>query len=107
MASLWFTHAVAAPQKSPGPADLAGTYRCWSYNAGGTGGRPPTGSPPLVLKTDGTYSISSEHGIYTVNGHTIVLSASKIRGPGRLDGNKIIFEYDYKGLHYVVTYLRQ
>ncbi|MDE3084228.1 MAG: hypothetical protein KGJ37_03275 [Verrucomicrobiota bacterium] len=111
LTGIFFLGASAGSASSSAPvapANLAGTYRCWSYNAGGAGSRPPIGTPPLVLKTDGTYAISSEHGMYTATGGTVVLSASKIRGPGHLvGGNKIVFEYDYKGRHYIVTYLRQ
>lgn len=92
---------------APDASSVAGTYRCRSYNVGGAGGRPPVGTPPLVLNADGSYSISSEHGTYTVEGDTLVLSQSKIRGPGKLSGNQVVFEYDYKGLHHVVTYLKQ
>jgi hypothetical protein len=87
---------------------IAGTYRCWSENVGGRGGRCAVGTPPLVLNTDGTYSMSSEHGTYKVSGDTIILSESKLRGAGHIaGGNQIVFEYDYRGLHHTVAYLRQ
>ena len=101
--------AAAHPAgKALSAADLAGTYRCRSYNVGGAGGRPPVGTPPLVLNADGTYAMSREHGTFRVTGDKIVLSESKIRGPGKLGPNhQIVFEYDYNGLHHVVTYWRQ
>jgi hypothetical protein len=85
---------------------IAGTYRCWSFNVGGAGRRCT--SPPIVLHPDGTYEISSEWGTYSVLGDQVVLSESKIRGPGRLQGgNQIVFEYEYRGLPHTVTYVRQ
>ena len=96
-----------AASTTPDLSTLAGTYRCRSYNVGGAGGRPPVGTPPLVLNANGTYSMSSEHGTYTVKGDTLVLSQSKIRGAGKLNGNQVVFEYDFKGLHHVVTYVKQ
>lgn len=88
-------------------ADLAGTYRCASFNVGGRGGRCT--SPPLVLQANGSYQMSSEHGKFTVRGNRIFLSESKLRGPGRLleDGNEIVFQYTYKGLQHTVLYRRQ
>lgn len=84
---------------------LAGTYRCWSFNVGGAGRRCT--SPPLVLHPDGTYEMSSERGTYTVEGDDVILSESKIRGRGHLQGgNQIVFEYDFQGLRHRVTYLR-
>ena len=88
--------------------NLAGTYRCWSENVGGRGGRCAVGAPPLVLNADGTYSMSNEHGTYKVSGDFIILSESKLRGQGHIvGGNQIVFEYDYRNLHHTVTYLRQ
>ncbi len=93
-----------SPQQKIAGID-AGTYRCWSYNVSGGGGSC-TLSPAIVLKSDGTYSISSEQGTYQVAGDTLTLSQSKLRGPGKIiDGNKIRFEYDYQTLHHTVTYL--
>jgi hypothetical protein len=87
-------------------ATVAGVYRCWHFNVGGAGKRCT--SPPLELRADGTYRMSSERGTYTIQRDRIVLSESKIRGPGRmLGGDKIVFEYTYKGLAHTVTYLRQ
>lgn len=88
---------------------MAGTYRCWSFNVSGYGGsciNPP--QAPLILNADGTYKFSSETGTYSINGGQIVLSESKIRGNGTLleNNNQIRFEYDYKGRHYTITYLK-
>lgn len=92
---------------SYGGTSVAGTYRCWSYNVSGGAGSCRL-SPPMILNPDGTYQMSSERGTYTVKGDTIILSESKIRGPGKLqNGNQIVFEYSYKGLNHTVTYLCQ
>ncbi len=88
--------------KSP----MTGTYRCWSYNVQGAG--KSCTSPPIVLNKDGTYLMSSEKGTFAVDGDTIILSESKIRGPGKIleDGNQLRFEYDYNNWHHVITYLK-
>ena len=87
---------------------LSGSYRCWQYNVSGGGGSCRI-SPPIVLKTDGGYSMSSETGTYYIEGDQIFLSESKIRGPGKLlEGDiQIRFEYDYNGWHHTITYLRE
>lgn len=84
--------------------NLAGSYRCASFNVGGRGGRCT--SPPLLLRADGSYQVSSEQGRYMVKNGLLVLSASKIRGPGRILGNEIVFQYRYAGLLQTVTYRR-
>jgi hypothetical protein len=81
--------------------NIAGTYRCASFNVGGRGGRCT--SPPLILRGDGTYQISGEKGRYGVKNGLLVLSASKVRGPGQILGNEIMFEYRYAGLLQTVT----
>ena len=87
---------------------LAGSYRCYSYNVSGGGGGNCRLFAPIVLKADGTYSMSSEKGTYRVSGDTVILSESKLRGPGSvIDGNKLRFEYDYNGWHHTLTYLRE
>ncbi len=87
---------------------VAGSYRCWSYNVSGGGGGDCRLFAPIVLNTDGTYSVSSEKGTYTVKGDIITLSESKLRGPGKLiGGTQIRFEYDYNGWHHVITYLKE
>ena len=102
------TTAPARPQPTGvALASAAGTYRCWMFNVGGAGGRCRT-SPPIVLRADGSYEESSARGTWTVRGDQVVLSASTVRGPGRLEGgNRIVFEYVYKGQPHRVTYLRQ
>lgn len=63
---------------------------------------------PIILNADGTYSISSEKGAYSVSDDTITLSESKIRGPGKLiGGTQIRFEYDYNKWHHTITYLKE
>ncbi|GEM_PF-6150038 len=85
---------------------LDGSYRCWSYNVSGGGSGNCRLFAPIVLKSNGTYSVSSERGTYKVKGSIITLSKSKLRGAGKIiDGNKIRFEYDYNSRHHVVTYL--
>jgi len=88
-------------------ASLFGTYRCRSFNVGGSG-RTCT-SPPIVFKANGSYTMSSEHGTYRINGGSVTLSESKIRGPGTLLEGKqqIRFEYIYKGLQQTITYFKQ
>ena len=99
--------ALALPSSAAPDAKLAGRYRCWSFNVGGRGGRCT--SPPIILNEDGTYSMSSEKGTWKVKGDQVILSASKIRGPGKLnkEGNQIVFEYTTNGLRQTVAYLRQ
>ncbi|MDP3710842.1 MAG: PA14 domain-containing protein [bacterium] len=100
---------VEAPKiASKSSKKLSGSYRCWSYNVSGGGGSCRI-SPPIVLKTDGGYSMSSEVGTYYIEGDQIFLSESKIRGPGKLlEGDiQIRFEYDYNGWHHTITYLRE
>jgi hypothetical protein len=97
---LCFSQSAAAQS-------VTGQYRCWSYNVSGGGGSCRL-APPLAINADGTYQMSSEKGTYKVEGESLVLSESKIRGPGRLEGgNHIVFEYDFKGMHHRVTYLCQ
>ena len=86
---------------------IAGLYRCWSYNVSGGGGSCRL-VPPLAINSDGTYQVSSEIGTYKVQDGNVVLSESKIRGPGKLEGgSRIVFDYDFKGMHHRVTYLCQ
>lgn len=90
-----------------GQNKLVGTYRCWQFNVSGGGGSCRF-APLLVLKENREYTMSSEKGTYKVNGNTLKLSNSKIRGNGIIssDERTIRFEYVYKGLHHTVTYLR-
>ncbi|MDP2628216.1 MAG: PDZ domain-containing protein [Candidatus Rokubacteria bacterium] len=87
--------AVVRPQVPAPPSTLpaaAGTYRCWMFNVGGAGGRCRT-SPPIVLRADGSYEESSTRGTWTLRGNQVLLSASTVRGAGRLEsGNQIVFE---------------
>ncbi len=85
---------------------IAGVYRCWKYNVEGAGKR--CASPPLILREDGTYKMSGEKGTYQIVKGQLILSESKIRGPGKLEQeNQITFEYSYKGWKHSVTYLKQ
>ena len=95
-------------ENTPTSERVAGSYRCWSYNVSGGGGGDCRLFAPIVLNTDGTYSVSSEKGTYSVKGDIITLSESKLRGPGTLiGGTQIRFEYDYNGWHHVITYLKE
>ena len=87
---------------------LAGTFRCWQFNVDGYGGSCRTLSP-IVLAADGSYSISTTTGKYTVTAGTITLSESQYWGAGMVkeSGQQIYFNYTYQNKHYEVTYLRQ
>jgi len=99
---------TASDQQSASRTSAAGTYRCWSYNVSGGGSGNCRLFAPLVLKKDGTYSLSSEKGIFTISGDSLTLSESKIRGIGKLIADtQIRFEYDYNKWHHVLTYLKQ
>ncbi len=88
--------------------EMTGSYRCWSYNVSGGGGGNCRLFAPIILKKDGTYSISAESGTFKITGDIIIFSESKIRGPGTIiDNNKIKFEYDYNGWHHTITYLKE
>src|SRR3989338_1679406 len=97
------------PKFSDDTSKYAGSYRCWSYNVSGGGGGNCRLFAPLVLKSNGLYSLSSEAGTFSVEGNTMYLSESKIRGSGTLleGGLQIRFEYDYNGWHHVLTYLKE
>ena len=84
-----------------------GSYRCSAFNASGGGGSCRT-MPPLVINANGTYQYSSTRGRWTAHADTIVLSESKVWGPGTILGSGAIrFQYDYRGWHYVVTWTCQ
>ena len=90
-------------------SSIAGTYRCRMFNVGGAGKRCT--SPALVLKENGKYVIGSEKGTWSYKGGELILSASKVRGPGRVQvsssGMRVTFEYSYLKLSQTVTYERQ
>jgi len=98
---LLLVPGIAAAQVAPG------TYRCSSYNVSGGGGSCRT-MPPLVLHPDGTYQFSSTTGNWTVRGDKLLLSESKLWGPGAIVGQDTIrFEYEYRGWQHVVTWICQ
>ncbi len=100
--------AVKSSQQTQARTSASGSYRCWSYNVSGGGSGDCRLFAPLVLKNDGTYSLSSEKGTYTISKDTISLSESKIRGVGKLIGDtQIRFEYDYNKWHHTLTYLKE
>lgn len=93
------THAESEPS-------IAGTYRCTDAYVGAK--KAPCGSPPLILRSDGSYRLQSDEGTYSVNGHWIVFSQSKKRLPARLRGaREIVFEYQHRGKKHRVTYQRK
>ena len=105
--SLVLIVAVIVVSISARAESSSGKYRCWSMNVGGYGGGRCT-SPALLLNSNGTYVMGSEKGTYSTKGNQLILSQSKIRGPGRFqeNGNQIVFEYAYNGKNYTITYLR-
>lgn len=84
---------------------MEATYKCWTFNVGGSTSKCT--SPPIVLKKDGSYTMSSEKGTYNIAGEKIYLSESKLRGAGTFKESRsqIIFEYTYNNLKHVVRYL--
>lgn len=88
---------------------MTGNYRCWMFNVSGAGKRCT--SPALVLNKNGKYTMGSEKGTWKYEGGDLILSQSKIRGPGKVqvgrDGMQIIFEYNYRNWAHRVTYLKQ
>lgn len=90
------------------PGTLApGNYRCSSYNVSGAGGSCAK-MQPLLLHPDGSYQYSSTRGRWSVSVDTLLLSKSNFWGPGKIVGNNSIrFEYEYRGLHHVVTWVCQ
>lgn len=105
VAGFFGAHSYAATTYTH--ASLAGTYKCWSFNANGRGGKCT--NPPLVLDKKGGYTMSSERGRYTIKDDTVVLSKSKTRGAGKIleEGMQIQFSYTYKGSVQTMTLLRQ
>lgn len=81
--------ALLAPvsRATAGP-ELAGTYRCRSFNVGGSGSRCQPATPPIILYADGTFE------------------ESKTRGTYRVTGDRIVFEYTSRNLAHTVTYYR-
>lgn len=89
-----------------GQSPIAGTYRCANISAAGHSSG--CGSPPLILRPDGSYQIWAEQGTYAILGKFLVLSGSKKRGPGRLRRNgEIVFEYYDRGRKHTVTFRRE
>lgn len=99
--------AATAATVKPTRAAVAGTYSCWSMNVGGAGGKCT--SPALVLNKNGSYQMGSEKGTFQLKGKQVILSKSTFRGPGTLnqEGMQIRFQYKYRGLEQVVTYLKR
>ncbi len=95
----------AALSAQPSQAGVAvGTYRCLSYNVSGGGGSC-SNFQRLVLNPDGTYRFSSTRGRWSVENGNLILSSSKLWGPGKiLPDATLRFEYDYRGWHHVLTW---
>jgi len=85
---------------------LPGVYRCWSFNISGGAGSCRL-SPPITIRADGTYDDVAAQGTWRARGNRITFSESKSRGPGVVAGNRIVFEYDFRGMHHTVTYVCQ
>ena len=100
---------LLSPSGFSADESMAGTYRCGMFNVSGAGKRCT--SPALVLKENGKYTMGSEKGTWKYDEGELVLSESKIRGPGKVqvgaNGTRVIFEYSYRGWAHAVTYLRQ
>lgn len=97
---------LASVSRATAGPELAGTYRCRSFNVGGSGGRCQPAPPPIILYADGTFEESKTRGTYRVTGDRIVFSPSTLRGPGRLVDEQIVFEYTSRNLAHTVTYYR-
>lgn len=112
MATRYFLLSTAAVlcvlvMPSMASAQQPGTYRCASYNVSGAGGSCRN-FQPLVLHPDGTYQHSSTRGQWRVQNGRLVLSESKLWGPGEVIGQDTVrFEYDYRGWRHVVTWTCQ
>src|SRR5438552_1807709 len=104
MSAILFFALAAMVHAGEAAAEGSATYRCWSFNVDGGGGRCPSGSP-IILHPDGTYQESSVRGRYAVKGDEIVFSKSTVRGPGRIKDRTIVFNYETAGHRYTVTYL--
>lgn len=97
------------------PQSLAGAFQCWKFNVGMSTitqvGQSVTRctSPDLLLAADGTYTLGSEKGRFTISGGKLFLSASQFRGAGTLleQDIQIYFSYEHNGKHYDVTYLKR
>ena len=88
---ILFAATVLAPS---GRAEAPpGEYRCVKVEVAGQSSSCQ--SPPLVLNDDGSYRIWGEYGTYeVVQGRWLVLSHSKRRGLGYLEGrSEIVFHY--------------
>lgn len=100
LAAMPGSHACAETGKV-----APGTYRCSSYNVSGAGGSCAR-MQPLVLHSDGSYQYSSTRGRWMVRDDSLLLSKSELWGPAKIVGsNTIRFEYDYRGLRHVVTWI--
>jgi alpha-tubulin suppressor-like RCC1 family protein len=96
----------SSPPAVDAPRGEASVYRCWHFNGGNVGGTCRI-STPLVFNADGSYQESTTRGTYTIVGDRVALSASTVRGPGRIDGNTIIFKYVSDNTQFTSTYLLQ
>src|SRR3989344_6871324 len=100
---------LLSPSGFSADESMAGTYRCGMFNVSGAGKKCT--SPSLVLKENGKYTMGSEKGTWKYKDGELLLSASKLRGPGKVQasshGTRIIFEYQYQQWAHVVTYEKQ
>jgi hypothetical protein len=96
--------AWATPALSATNALSPGTYRCSSYNVSGGGGSCRY-MRPFVLGPDGSYTYGSSRGRGRTIGHTLLLSNSRLWGPGEILHQRTIrFTYAYRGWRHTVTW---
>ncbi len=99
----------AAPLWSLTPEDVAGRYRCYAYNVGGSGGSCRTFTTLFILNKDKTYTFGKSEGTYKIEKEALLFSQEKQRGPATFfDGNKFRFKYTSgtNGWQIEQTYLR-
>lgn len=87
------------------PDLIPGTYRCSAYNVSGGGGSCRN-MQPLQLRADGSYQHSSTRGHWRSEEGKLLLSESRLWGPGEITGSDTVrFEYDYRGWRHTVTWV--
>jgi len=95
---------IPIPLFAQSPGLAVGSYRCLCYNVSGGGGSC-SNFQRLVLNSNRTYQFSSTRGRWSVENGNLILSSSKLWGPGTiLPDATLRFEYDYRGWHHVLTW---
>ncbi len=104
---MFFFLATLLSLKTNASAICTGKYSCFMFNVGGVGG-DCTYSPELVINPNGTYTYDTSNGTWKVENGKLYLSNAKLWGAGTIESNnRVVFNYQYKGLKQVVTYLNQ